>query len=78
MDDLSNENYDGKWEIFNRMFIIEQLARKAHNEIYRDNIDHMKIFLLYKKLFNQLELPEKQLLQDILTNRNLMTNMVIR
>jgi hypothetical protein len=78
MDDFLNENYDSKWEILNQMFIIEKFARQAHNEIYRDNIDHMKIFLLDKKLFNKLELPEKQLLQDILANRNLMTNMVIR
>lgn len=77
MDDL-NENYDSKWEILNQMFIIEQLARKAHNEIYKYNADPwksfkkaakklypydpLKIFLLYEELFNKLELPEKQIL----------------
>jgi|GEM_PF-4185259 len=28
MDELSNENYDSKWEILGQMFIIEQLPAR--------------------------------------------------
>lgn len=70
MDEFLNENYDSKWEILNQMFIIEKLARQAHNEIYRDNIDPWKSFKkAAKKLYPSYDPMKIFLLYEELFNK---------
>ncbi len=51
------ESSESKWDTLNQMFVINQLANQAYNEIYKYKTDPWKVYIKKCKMMHQIENP---------------------
>ena len=57
MEDSVKESSESKWDTLNQMFVINQLANQAYNEIYKYKADPWKVYIKKCKMMHQIENP---------------------